>query len=259
MTYRLFTRWITCPRPTPEAALRLFCFPFAGGGASAFRSWGGALGSTVEVCPVQLPGREERYNEAAIGSLAGLAHAVVREMGPYLDKPYALFGHSMGALLAYEVAQTLAEQGAPSPERLLLSSYPAPHRPVTRAPIHGLPDSAFIEEMRQLDGTPEAVLREPELLAFVLPILRADFRACETYRYAERAPLGVPLTIYGGDADREVTGDELSHWRAQTLAGFRQRMFPGHHFFIQSARESLLEDVAASLQLPECPPVPQPS
>src|ERR1700720_4333094 len=126
MSYRVFTTWITCPRPHPQAALRLFCLPFAGGGASVYRSWGSQLPSSIEVCPVQLPGREERYGEPVFTSLIGLARAVAREMTPFLDRPFAVFGHSMGALLAFEVARSLRHSKTPSPGALWLPPAPGP-------------------------------------------------------------------------------------------------------------------------------------
>ena len=243
MSYRVFTNWITCPRPNPQAALRLFCLPFAGGGASVYRTWGSQLPGSVEVCPVQLPGREERYGEPAFTSVIGLARAVSREMTPFLDRPYALFGHSMGALLAFEVARSLRHSKTPAPVALWLAAYQAPHAPLARAPIHQLPDNRFIEEIRRFQGTSEAVLENQELMAFVLPILRADFQACDTYRYAPEAPLGCPIVMYGGRDDNEVGPHQLEEWRAHTSVSFDRRELPGHHFFVQSHRDMLLADI----------------
>lgn len=246
MSYRVFTRWVTCPRPSAAASLRLFCLPFAGGGASAFRAWGALLAPDIEVCPVQLPGREDRYTESASTNVTALARAVARELMPFLDKPYAMFGHSMGALVAFEVTQALRHGSQREPEHLFLAAYPAPQAPLRR-PIHELPDAAFIDEMRRLDGTPESVLQNEELMAFMLPVLRADFKACETYEYAARPPLSCPIVMYGGTEDREVEAGDLEEWRAQTTGPFSVRMLPGHHFFLQAARDQLLADMAAQL------------
>lgn len=242
MSERRATSWITCPRPNPGAALRLFCLSSAGAGASMYRLWPSHLPPSVEICPVQLPGREDRYREPAFTSLIGLSRAVAREMTPWLDRPFALFGHSMGALLAFEVARALRHSRAPAPQALILAAYPAPASP-PRAPIHHLPEAEFIEEMRKLEGTSEAVLRNQELMEFVLPTLRADFQACDTYRYAPEPPLECPIVVYGGADDREVTVAELEAWRPATAGPFERVVLPGNHFFIHSQRDRLLADI----------------
>jgi len=247
MSYRIFTSWITCPRPSPDARFRLFCLPFAGGGASTYRLWPSHLPPAVEVCPVQLPGREERYREPAFTSVIGLSRAVARELAPYLDRPFALFGHSMGALLAFEIARALRHSGAAAPAALLLAAYPEPAASSARVPIHHLPDADFIAEMRRLQGTPEAVLHNDELMAFMLPILRADFRACDTYRYTPGPPLDCPIVAYGGRDDREVGPADLDAWRVHTTASFDRRLLDGNHFFVQSQRDALLADVGGRL------------
>ena len=227
--------------------MRLFCLPFAGGGASTYRQWPAALPASIEVCPVQLPGREERYGEPAHTSVIGVSRALARELAPYLDKPFAIFGHSMGALLAFETARALRHAGARGPAALLASAYPAPQDAVTRTPIHQLPDHAFIEEMRKMEGTPEAVLANAELMAFMLPVLRADFQACDTYVFAGEPPLDVPLTVYGGVDDREVDRAALDAWRDTTHGDFTLRLLPGGHFFVQTHRDLLLADIAGRL------------
>jgi medium-chain acyl-[acyl-carrier-protein] hydrolase len=247
MSARIFTKWVTCSRPNPAASIRLFCLPFAGGGASAYRLWPAALPSSVEVCPIQLPGREDRYREPALTSLVGLSRALSRELLPFLDRPFAFFGHSMGALAAFETARALRHSAAPAPLAMFLAAYPAPQVPLARAPIHQLPDAEFIEEMRRMQGTPEAVLGNAELMAFVLPILRADFEACDTYVCPSEPPLACPFFMYGGTDDREVDSQGLARWREQTSGAFSQRMFPGTHFFVQSHRAPLLDDIAGRL------------
>lgn len=227
--------------------MRLFCLPFAGGGASAYRLWAAAVPSWIEVCPIQLPGREDRYREPAFTNLIGLSRALARELAPFLDKPFALFGHSLGALLAFETARALRQADAPSPRALFLAAYPAPHAPQARAPIHHLPDAEFIEEMRRLQGTPDAVLENRELMEFVLPILRADFQACDTYACTPEPPLAGPFFVFGGTEDAEVGEAGLERWREQTAGSFDLQMLPGTHFFVQSQRDTLLAAIAAHL------------
>jgi medium-chain acyl-[acyl-carrier-protein] hydrolase len=247
MNVRMFSKWITCARPNPAARLRLFCLPFAGGGASAYRSWPAALPSWLEVCAIQLPGREERYREPALTNLVALAHTVAHEMTPYLDRPYAIFGHSMGALLAFEATRQLRQASARMPEALFLAGYPAPQL-TARKPIHELPDAAFVEEMRRLQGTPEAVLQNADLMAFILPILRADFEACDLHVSAAEPPLPCPFHVYGGEHDQEVGAAALAGWREHTAGTFTQRTLPGTHFFVQTGRDLLLSDIAGHLQ-----------
>ena len=247
MSHRIFSRWVTCLHPNPTATLRLFCVPFAGGGASAYRLWGATLPSWVEVCPIQLPGREDRYREPPFTSLIGLSRALSRELAPFLDTPFALFGHSMGALVAFEVARALRHSNAPAPLAMFLAAYQAPHVPPARTPIYRLPDRDFIEEMRRLQGTPAAVFENTELMAFMLPILRADFQACDTYACSPEPPLDCPLHLYGGTDDSEIAEQDLERWQEQTSAAFTLQMLPGTHFFVQSHRDLLLADMAGHL------------
>src|SRR5688500_1817170 len=176
--------WVTCPQRRQDPRLRLFCFPFAGGGASTYRLWGTRIAAAVEVCPIQLPGREERGSEPPFTSLVRLAVAAAGEMAASLDKPFALFGHGMGALVAFEVARALRRAQRPSPGALLISAYCAPQSAVAcRTLIGQLPDAAFADEIRRRHALPDATLRDPGQLTQLLPTLRADFEACDTYEY----------------------------------------------------------------------------
>jgi medium-chain acyl-[acyl-carrier-protein] hydrolase len=243
----VLSKWVTCPHPTPDAALRLFCLPFAGGGASIYRLWASLLPPSIEVCPIQLPGRENRYHEAAFTDLVALSHAVSRELTPYFDKPFAIFGHSLGALIAFEVARALRRAQAPAPLAMCLAAHRAPQLPPSRAPIYQLADAAFIDEIRRMQGTPAAVLENRELMAFLLSTLRSDFQACDTYVCAPEPPLASPLLVFGGTEDQEVGEEALGRWREQTVAAFSLLMLPGTHFFVQSQRERLLAAIGGHL------------
>ncbi len=247
MSTRILSKWVTCPHPRETPKVRLFCLPFAGGGASTYRVWSAGLPPWIEVCPIQLPGREDRYREAALTSVVGLSRAVARELLPYLDLPFAFFGHSMGALLSFEVGRALRHSHAPGPFALFLGAYPAPHEAVARRHIHHLPDADFIEELRQMEGTPEAVLQSADLMAFMLPVLRADFQACDTYTHDLEPPLDCPLFLFGGSEDREVVLEKLHEWRLHSRAGFSVESLPGGHFFVQSQRDRLLGLIAGHL------------
>jgi medium-chain acyl-[acyl-carrier-protein] hydrolase len=251
--------WLAYLRPRPRPSVRLFCFPYAGGGASVFRGWADGLPDSVEVCPVQLPGREARFREPAFTRLGPLTDAVAGALRPYLDRPFALFGHSLGALVAFELARRLDRDGGPQPVRLFVSGCAAPSVPRGGRPIHGLPDSAFRAELRRLNGTPAAVLDNAELMEILLPTLRADFALCETYAFAPRPPLTCPISCWGGLGDDTASRQDLDAWREQTAGPFRLRMLPGDHFFVRSARPLLLRSLAQELLAAGAAPAPRPA
>lgn len=238
--------WIASLRPKPAAALRLFCFPYAGGGASIFRGWAAALPPAVEVYPVQLPGRENRLRERPFTQISPLVEALADALRPYLDRPFAFWGHSMGALISLELARQLRREKGPDPVHLFVSAYSAPQIPPDSA-IHRLPEAAFVEELRRLKGTPEAVLQHAELMQLMLPLLRADFALVETYGYVHEDPLDCPISAFGGLEDDGVSYDDLMAWREQTRSAFKLRMFPGDHFFLHANRAQLLQVVSQGI------------
>lgn len=237
--------WITCPQPNPQAALRLFCFPYAGGGTLSYRPWAEWL-PLVEVCPILLPGRERRLSEPALTEFPSLIAVLHGAMLAYLDKPFACFGHSMGGLLAFELTHQLRQQGH-LPLHLFISGCRAPQLPDPEPLLHTLPDAEFLEELRRFNGTPDEVLANRELMALLLPTLRADFTATKTYRYSPLPPLSCPITVFGGLQDTTVTYDHLTAWQTQTIAAFSLQMLPGDHFFLNSNRASLMQAIAAKL------------
>jgi medium-chain acyl-[acyl-carrier-protein] hydrolase len=240
--------WVARMRPSADAQLRLFCFPFAGGGPSTYRPWSAALPPVVEVCPVQLPGRGGRFNETAFQNAAELVCAAADGLEPFLDRPFALFGHSMGALVAFELARELRRRRWRGPLLLAVSGHHAPHRPDPEPPITHLPDAEFVEALRErYDGIPSEVLAEPELLALVLPALRADVRVLETYAHTEETPLPCPISCFGGEDDRHVPLRELQAWADMTRDACRVRLYPGGHFFLDTAAPALLEALREDL------------
>jgi len=230
--------WITRLRSNAQASLRLFCFPYAGGSSLTFRGWEAHLPATVELCPIELPGRGLRLQEPAFERLAPLAEATVQALLPYLDKPFALFGHSMGALLSFEVARRLRRMGQ-EPGQLFVSGRRAPQWPDPDPPIHALPEAEFIAELRRLNGTPAAVLENRELMQLLLPTLRADFAVLDTYGYEPEPPLSCPIVAFGGLQDPDVTCEMLEAWRQQTCSGFSLQMLPGDHFFLHRVQPLL--------------------
>lgn len=241
-------RWIKVFQPQPEAQLRLFCFPYAGGGASVYRLWPRELPGGVEVCAVQLPGRESRWREEPFRRVEPLADAVTEALRARLARPFAFFGHSMGAVVAFEVSRRLRRRGLEGPRHLFVSGRSAPRVELSDPPIHDLPREEFFAELRRFSGTPEEVLRNRELLELVEPLLRADFSVSETYRYRPDAePLAVPLTALGGAEDPEVAPEHLARWREETTGPFQEHLLPGGHFFLAERRGEVLAIVEREL------------
>jgi surfactin synthase thioesterase subunit len=237
--------WFDCA-PCPAPRLRLFCFPYAGAGSSIFRSWRADVLDGIQICSVQLPGREDRFGEAAFTRLDPLVEAIAHHIGPLLDLPVALFGHCMGALVAFELARRLRRDGC-EPIHLVVSALPAP-RLVARAPVlHTRSTREFVAALTGLEGISHDLLENPEFLALLLPTMRADFEVCETYRYRNEPPLRCRISAYAGRHDPRCPSDLLGSWRAETSAKFTVRLFPGDHFFIDSARAAVLSAISIDL------------
>lgn len=243
-------RWIPArsARASHNAEVRLLCFPYAGAGASIFRGWHEELPPAVEVTPVQLPGRESRWAEAPFESIPLLAETLCEALGPLWGEPYALFGHSMGGLVAFELAREIRRKRLPPPRHLFLSGVRAPHIPDREPALHHLPDALLWNAvMRDYGAARDPALLNPELAPVLLPILRADFRLCESYAPEQEAPFGFPLTVYGGRLDRRVTYSDLMSWSLYTRRGFRLHMFPGEHFFLMQERRLFLRTLKGDL------------
>jgi medium-chain acyl-[acyl-carrier-protein] hydrolase len=242
------TSWLVSPKPNPQARLRLFCFPYAGGNALIYRQWQASLPQSVEVCPVHLPGRGRRIQEQPFDRLQPLVEAAANALRPFLDRPFAFMGHSMGGLISFELARQLRRESNLFPAQLFISGRRAPQAPNREAPTYNLPDEEFVEAVGRLEGTPLEVLQQPELMRLMLPLLRADFAVCETYAYTPEPPVDCPISVFGGLQDREVEYRELDAWTAQSTAATRVRMLPGDHFFINSQQAHLLRALSHDLQ-----------
>jgi medium-chain acyl-[acyl-carrier-protein] hydrolase len=225
----------------------MFCFPYAGGGASIYRGWGSSLPGDLEVCPVQIPGRESRLREPAFDHLEPMVAAIAEALDPHLGLPFVFFGHSMGAMIAFELARVLRRRGRPQPLHLFVSGRRAPQLPAREEPIHALPEPEFIAKLRELNGTPEEVLQHEELMKLIIPLLRTDFSVNETYEYKEEEPLQAGISAFGGLGDEEVTREDVEAWKEHTRGRFRMRMLPGDHFFINSGKDLILESVSRDL------------
>ncbi len=233
--------------PDSHARMRLFCFPFAGGGASSYLSWRGAITSDIEICPIQLPGRENRLHEKPFLHMEPLVTALGKVLRPYMNMPFAFYGHSMGAIISFALARHLRQQHGPTPLHLFVSAHHAPQLPNPNPAISHLADSEFIEHLRHFNGTPEAILNDPDMMRFLLPLLRADLAIYETYTYVSEHPLICPISAFGGTRDSRADRASLGAWEAQTQSTFSLHMYPGNHFFIQPMRKTLLQDIHRAL------------
>lgn len=240
--------YILFPKPNPQASLRLFCFPYAGGSSLIFRTWASSLPENIEICPVELPGRATQIKSPPLKRMEALVRTIAPILVPYLDKPFAFFGHSMGGLLSFEFIHHLRKEYGKKPSHLFVSASRAPQIPSPKQPIHALPEIEFFEELRRLNGTSASVLENTELMELITPILRADFEVLETYVYTQELPLECPIVAFGGLEDREVSLQELEGWRSLSKNYFELQMFPGDHFFIHSAQSLLLENLAKYLK-----------
>jgi medium-chain acyl-[acyl-carrier-protein] hydrolase len=247
---RELERWFPQPRPAPATppALRLFCLPYAGGGSGIFRGWPQELPPMIEVRPIQLPGRENRIGEKPARRIADLVPLIAEKLAPLLDRRFALFGHSMGALIAYSLTLELAARGAPAPAMLIVSARRAPHLPPARPPVYDLPDADFMGRLHELGGTPPEVLASPELMALFGPMLRADFALNDSFRPMPPPRVACPLAVFGADSDSEVAAEALAAWREVAGGPFILRRFDGSHFFLNTARAEMLRAISELLR-----------
>ncbi|MGO9271199.1 MAG: thioesterase II family protein [Terriglobia bacterium] len=238
--------WVAYRRPKPRARLRLFAFPFGGGGASSYRNWHDSFGEEIDVCPIQIPGREGRVSETAFTQIQPLIDALADGLDYYSDLPFVFFGHSMGALICYELVRRLIRDDRMLPARIFVSGCRAPRDMPHDRTRHQLADSAFTEELRRL-GTPSPVLENSDMMAYLMPILRADFELVDTYRYSPGPQIDSAITAFGGTEDSEVSEEGLNGWRAETSGDFRLTMFPGDHFYILDSSGPLIEAIRSDL------------
>jgi pyochelin biosynthetic protein PchC len=238
--------WFRQYRRVAAPATRLVCFPHAGGAPSAYRDWPVLLPDTVDVLAVCYPGRQDRFAEPCFTDMHALADAVTEALLPLADRPFALFGHSMGASLAHEVTIRLAAAGR-EPGVLMVSGRPAPHLLQPDLTYLG-GEQAIAADMRKLGGeSSAAALDDPDVRELLLPALLADYRIVGTYQPSEAGPVTMPIVAYTGDADPEASISDIEGWAGCTTAGFRYRVFPGDHFYLEPRRRDVVADVATTL------------
>ena len=242
-------QWFVCPRIKPDEETRLFLFPYAGGGPASFSKWSAELPDNIEIWIAHYPGRGSRHAEPPITSLTELVDGLIQAIQPLLDKPFAFFGHSLGGLIAFELTRRLRQRNLPQPGILFVSACGSPHIPDPHPPIHRSPEPEFLKSLQQLNGIPSELLHQPDVMELVLPILRADFQAMENYEYISDAPLDCYISAFAGLNDRRLSQEGLEGWALHTRAGFKTQYFPGDHFFINTARESVIASVIRELEI----------
>ncbi len=227
--------------PRPSSSKRIFCFPYAGGSASIiYRKWTLDFPEDYEVLPVELPGRGSRLQEPLKLDMDSLVQELVKTITEYLNKPFIFFGHSMGALVAYEITRKLSAQNLPLPEKLIVSSHGAPQLGKSGPIMHKLPKNEFIRELKELNGMPEEFFESQELLDIFLPIIKADYTVCETYNHSANEKLNVPIIAVRGTNDNSVPKEEMIGWSELTAKDFRLLEFPGDHFFITKKQQEFI-------------------
>lgn len=234
-------------RRNPDADVRLFCFPHSGAGASVFNDWHTLAPSCIEICPIQLPGRGTSFRETPIDNIEPLIDMLLHDIVDYMDKPFAFFGHSLGALLAYELTRNIASVSHHLPIHLFISAYRAPHLPNEGRMLHKLEHEELLAEIVALNGVPKELMKEPELVRYFMSVIRADLAVCETYVFRNSQPLPVSFTVYGGDTDPRAQSSELAPWRELCACEFDMKIFAGGHFYIESCRKELVDNIARAL------------
>jgi surfactin synthase thioesterase subunit len=245
--------WLVRPPPS-QRRLRLYCFSFAGGSASTYLPWQAELGPDIEVCPIQLPGRGMRLLEEPYTSFRQLVTMIGQILANECQqdrRPFAFFGHSLGAVVAFEVARFCSMHALPMPERLIVSGCDAPQHPSPSKNLHLLSDDELIEALKEYNGSPPEVLAHRELMKLLLPCLRADFCLSESYEYRSTPPLAIPITVFAGKQDPHISPSDVIEWRKETTAPCRLQWFEGDHFFINPEQDLVLQCIAAELADPQ--------
>jgi len=242
-----WARWIEARPVLPAPRLRLFCFAHAGGSATSYRSWQALLPPDIEVCPVQLPGRGARVLEPPFRRMDALMEAFGAAVAGLLDRPFALFGHSMGSTVAYAAARHLRQTDGRGPEHLFVSARIPPYRGAPLASLHTRSDAGLLDLLQRFGGTHQELLRNPEIVAVMLPTFRADLEVLETYRLPPEPRLDCPITVCCGQDDPLYHPEELDMWSVLTKSRFQQRVYPGGHFYLEDQQAKLLSMIAETL------------
>ncbi|HEY6922794.1 MAG TPA: thioesterase domain-containing protein [Steroidobacteraceae bacterium] len=243
------SKWFLISRPKPLARYRLFCFPYAGGSASAFLSWEDLLPPQIELVGIQAPGRANRLDEGLLTSVVELAEQLAGVIPPMLDRPYLTYGHSMGSAVSFELLHLLKQRGLPLPRRFFGAARQAPHIPRRIAPFYDFPLREFIIELKRFGGTPDAVLENAELMEMLVPMLRTELRAAYAYHRDPEVKLECDVSVFGGARDEIVLQEELSGWQEHFLRRMDFRLFESGHFFLEDNKDQVVRAICESIGL----------
>lgn len=236
-----YNDWLTVFEQKNKPDIRLFCFHYGGGSASVFRQWAKGLIDEAELVAIQLPGREERFNEPLLDNISAVLDNLFLNFNHYTDKPFIFWGHSIGALIAFEFVRTLRIRNKLQPRHLIVSGAKAPQVPLKKLPIHNLSDVQFVEELKKYNGMPDYIMQDQELMSIFIPIMRADFRISEIYNYYDQEPFNFPITALGGVNDYTFDSQDLAKWHTQTNSSFKQYILAGDHFFINTSYKETIK------------------
>ena len=241
-------KWIRTPRANPGARLRLLCLPYSGGAASIFHTWPQLLPMSVEVCAVELPGHGARILEKPFRRMEPLLDALIGATEDLRAGPFAVFGHSLGGTLAFELARELDRRDLLPPRGIFVGGAVPPHR---RHPVldwHTLPDAELVDVLDRINGIPQQILQEQELLDMILPGIRGDLELLSTYRYVEEEPLRAPLWAFAGSSDPLAKPEQIAAWSELAPSGYAFSEVPGGHFFLSTNREAFLATLGLGLK-----------
>jgi medium-chain acyl-[acyl-carrier-protein] hydrolase len=236
-------RSLLVTRKKPHARYRLFCFPYGGGSASAYQPWEDLLPDDIELVAIRLPGHSGRLNESLLTSAAEMAESLMPAFVALLDRPYLVYGHSLGCIVAFELLHALQARQLPLPHHFFCAARRAPHAPPRIEPIHEYPLEQFKAELRRLNGTPEILLADASLMEFFVPILRTDLKAAYTYHREPDVKLRCSASAFCGFRDHVVEPEDMSGWREHFSEPPVFRIFEGGHFFLDDNRASVVEAI----------------
>jgi surfactin synthase thioesterase subunit len=249
MRFMNASRWFLITRPKPLARYRLFCYPYAGGNAMAFMSWEDLLPASIELVAIQPPGRGARLGESLLTSVEQMAEQLVHAIPPMLNRPYLIYGHSLGAVVGFELLHALKANHLPLPQRYFGAARRAPQAPPRLAPTHEYPLERFKAELKSLNGTPDAVLENPNLMELIVPILRTEMKAAYVYHREPEARLECEVSVFGGARDERVLPEELMGWQDHFAKQMDLRIFDGGHFFMEDNKHLVVNAICASVGL----------
>jgi medium-chain acyl-[acyl-carrier-protein] hydrolase len=245
-THMHISKWFLTQNPRPDAQFRLFCFPYAGGSAAAYAAWGKLIPPNVELVAIQPPGRANRMNEKLLTSVEQMADQISQVIAPLLDRPYVIYGHSLGAAVSFEFLHKLHERRLPPPIRYFCGARRAAHNAPRIPPIHDYPLEQFKSELRDSYGTSEMILNNPELMEIFAPILRTDFAAAYAYRRRPLVKLECEVSAFCGAADDKVLFEDMVGWQEHFTKAVDFKVFEGGHMFLDENREAVIDAVCAS-------------